>query len=328
MPDVRASTARRHMDRILTFSWFCSALTASFHWKPQLLTFTGVARGVDGAVDRTWVLLTLVKLRLLATFAGALRSLIPLRPAHLLSISLVGCTGPHRGLGTPAHVNSTLSLLRKFGREMRGGWLGTWNVGPALEAEDTRRVAQSPGWVEVAGVANIPSLSPLSARQVRGGVVTNKSDSSAPIGSKSRVVSAIDSSGVHRKTGTDKLYNDSLNPTRMLKRWYFIDTGFSAGWERRLQIWMQKPEHTGSHRRTVIGLGIRIIGAPPPRGAFFSLCWDADKSGLALSGMEREVEVHVLAWTRAELRSHDVVHVSLAQKVCSYCSCVMATSSC
>ncbi|KAG1860044.1 hypothetical protein F4604DRAFT_1905999 [Suillus subluteus] len=44
----------------------------------------------------------------------------PLRPVRLLSASSVGCTGPHHGSGTPAHVNSTLSLFHKLGHEMRG----------------------------------------------------------------------------------------------------------------------------------------------------------------------------------------------------------------
>ncbi|KAG1797207.1 uncharacterized protein BJ212DRAFT_1406484 [Suillus subaureus] len=48
---------------------------------------------------------------LLATFAGALGCLTSIRPVRLLSISSVGCTGPHHGSSTPAHSNSTLSLF-------------------------------------------------------------------------------------------------------------------------------------------------------------------------------------------------------------------------
>ncbi|KAG1741349.1 hypothetical protein EDB19DRAFT_2024686 [Suillus lakei] len=44
----------------------------------------------------------------------------------------------------------------------------------------------TPSRVEVAGVANVPSHSHLSACWVRGGIVTSQSASSAPKGSKSR----------------------------------------------------------------------------------------------------------------------------------------------
>ncbi|KAG2108304.1 hypothetical protein BD769DRAFT_1392751 [Suillus cothurnatus] len=53
----------------------------------------------------------------------ALGCLDSLRPVSLLSNSPVGCTGPHHGSGTPAHVNPTILLFRKFGHEFRGIFL-------------------------------------------------------------------------------------------------------------------------------------------------------------------------------------------------------------
>ncbi|KAG2361237.1 hypothetical protein BDR07DRAFT_1410149 [Suillus spraguei] len=69
--------------------------------------------------DRTWVL-SIPVARLLATFARALDRPTPLHVPRFLSISPVGCAGPHLGLGTPAHVNSTFFVFRRLGSEMRG----------------------------------------------------------------------------------------------------------------------------------------------------------------------------------------------------------------
>ncbi|KAG1741332.1 hypothetical protein EDB19DRAFT_1908017 [Suillus lakei] len=155
MPDVRASTAF-----ILPTTWSVknelppdtTACTKIHDLRMpnkqqndtiQLLTF------VDIAGDRTWILLTLFKLRLLAAFTEILRWLTSLHHIHLLSISPVGYTGSHRGLGTPTHVNAILSLLWNLwllpSTSELSGWLGTWNVGPVLETEDTHQCPPGPG---------------------------------------------------------------------------------------------------------------------------------------------------------------------------------------
>ncbi|KAG1785876.1 uncharacterized protein HD556DRAFT_1313943 [Suillus plorans] len=83
-----------------------------------------------------------LRARLVATFAEALGCRL-LSALYLLSTSLVGCTGPHHGLGTPVLIYSRGSQVR--GRDERGiggrSYPGrdlvvarAWNVGPVLQA--------------------------------------------------------------------------------------------------------------------------------------------------------------------------------------------------
>ncbi|KAG2361243.1 hypothetical protein BDR07DRAFT_1410160 [Suillus spraguei] len=84
--------------------------------------------------DRTWVL-SIPIARLLATFARAFDCPTPLHVPRFLSISPIGCAGPHLGLGTPAHVNSTFFGIG--GRYHPGRDLvvaRAWNIGPVLQA--------------------------------------------------------------------------------------------------------------------------------------------------------------------------------------------------
>ncbi|KAG2065919.1 hypothetical protein BDR04DRAFT_1121538 [Suillus decipiens] len=105
--------------------------------------------------DRIWVL-SIPIARLLATFAGALDCTTLLHVPRFLSISPVGCTGPHLGLATPAHV-------RKRDEKGIGGRCHpgrdlvvarAWNIGPVLQA-----------------LLAFHPVRHLSARWVRGGIV-------------------------------------------------------------------------------------------------------------------------------------------------------------
>ncbi|KAG1817533.1 uncharacterized protein BJ212DRAFT_1587236 [Suillus subaureus] len=79
----------------------------------QLLTFTGVVRVVDDAGQNKDPP-TLFTRHLIATFAEALSCRFLSNLLSSSATSRFSCTGPHRGLGIPAHVNSALSWLRMF----------------------------------------------------------------------------------------------------------------------------------------------------------------------------------------------------------------------
>ncbi|KAG1740305.1 hypothetical protein EDB19DRAFT_1828517 [Suillus lakei] len=141
--------------------------------------------------------LILFNRRLLATFAETLscRLLSILRP---LSISPARLHWPACGLGTPAHVNPTLSSHRMLGTRDEGGIGGRWHPHRDLvEAWDVER--------EPFGSRSIAPSVPAGS----GCGVVTKSASPAP---RAEVVSAKEKDYHYRDPGSGERWNRICTP--------------------------------------------------------------------------------------------------------------------